>query len=133
MIEYTKFKLKSQNELTELFEDKDDFTLLACNKCFKTFTLDTEPECEELRNFLRSLGKRVLAFHYVDFLCNKARTARLLEDISPRGVLVVVSCGLGTQTVGGLLELPVYTACDSVSGVLLIRLSQLVCTESQAV
>ncbi|MCL2249733.1 MAG: methylenetetrahydrofolate reductase C-terminal domain-containing protein [Oscillospiraceae bacterium] len=115
MIEYTKFKLKSRNELTELFEDKKSFTLLACNKCFKTFTLDAEPEGEELINFLGSLDKRVLAFYYVDFLCNKTRTTRLLEEISPQGTLVVVSCGLGAQTVGGLVELPVYTACDSVA------------------
>ena len=114
MEDFTKFKLKSRETLTELFESRDNFTFLACKKCFKEFTLGEEPECEELVSLLKSLDKTVSACYKVDFLCNKYRTTELLDSLDIQGTLVVVSCGLGVQTVGGLTDLPVFTACDSV-------------------
>jgi len=114
MKDFTKFKLKSPETLTELFEGRDNFTVFACKKCFKEFTLAEEPECEELASLLKSLGKSVSANYKVDFLCNKYRTTELLDSLSLDGTLVVLSCGLGVQTVGALTELPVFTACDSV-------------------
>jgi len=114
MKDFTKFKLKDREVLTELFVGRNNFTVLACKKCFKEFILDDEPECGELVSLLKSLGKSVSDYHSVDFLCNKFRTTKLLDSLSLQGVLVVISCGLGVQTVGALTELPVFTACDSV-------------------
>ncbi|MCL2221810.1 MAG: electron transport complex subunit RsxC [Oscillospiraceae bacterium] len=115
MKDFTKFKLKDREALSELFVGRDNFTVLACKKCFKEFILEDEPECGELVSLLKSLGKSVSDCHSVDFLCNKFRTTRLLESLNLQGVLVVVSCGLGVQTVGALTELPVFTACDSIA------------------
>jgi len=114
MEDFTKFKLKSRETLTELFESRDNFTFLACKKCFKEFTLGEESECDELALLLKSLGKNISACFKVDFLCNKYRTTELLDSLSLDGTLVVVSCGLGVQAIGALTDLPVLTACDSV-------------------
>ena len=41
MENYTKYKLKSKEELSSLFDEKDQVFLIACNKCFKEFeTID---------------------------------------------------------------------------------------------
>ena len=34
---YTKYKLKSNDELASLLADKDNVFIIACNKCFKEF------------------------------------------------------------------------------------------------
>ena len=37
MENYTKYKLKSKDELSSLLDGKDRLFLIACNKCFKEF------------------------------------------------------------------------------------------------
>ena len=45
MVNYTKYKLKSNEELASLLADKDNLFIIACNKCFKELKLLMEPEC----------------------------------------------------------------------------------------
>ena len=46
MVDYTKYELKSGEELTALLTGKDNLFLVACNKCFKEFDTVQEPEVE---------------------------------------------------------------------------------------
>ena len=48
MVDYTKYELKSSEELTALLTGKDNLFLVACNKCFKEFDTVQEPEVEPL-------------------------------------------------------------------------------------
>ena len=57
MENYTKYKLKSNDELSSLLADKDQLFLIACNKCFKEFETVSEPDCEEFEKFARAQGK----------------------------------------------------------------------------
>ena len=43
---YTKYKLKSSDELASLLADKDNLFVIACNKCFKEFETVDEPDCD---------------------------------------------------------------------------------------
>ena len=115
MVDYTKFRLKSKDELVPLLEGKDGLFVLACNKCFKEFAGEAEPECAEFIEFATGRGKAIAGSRVVDFLCNKPMTekwlgAALLASI--RNVFVI-SCGLGVQTVAELTGSPVCAACDS--------------------
>ena len=117
MEDYTKFKLKKEAELAPLLDGKDGLFVVACNKCYKEFLAEEEPECEEFAEFAAGLGVFPEGCVRVDFLCNKPLTAKklqsaLLEDVEN---IFVISCGLGVQTVADLAEQPVYAACDSVS------------------
>ena len=116
MENYTKYKLKSKEELSSLFEEKDQVFLIACNKCFKEFTSVDEPECNEFAELARTAGKNVTGAVRVDFLCNKTQTPRRLCDIVPAGTesVFVISCGLGIQTVADIVQLPVFAASDSI-------------------
>ena len=116
MEDYTKFKLKSIDDLTHLLENKDDFFVISCNKCFKEFSAEEEPENSILTSLISSKNKRLTGTVSVDFLCNKFKTKKLLADIIPDSAksVIVVSCGLGVQTVADLVDLPVYTATDSI-------------------
>ena len=114
---YTKYKLKSNDELAELLADKDNLFIVACNKCFKEFETVDEPECSELEKFAAEQGKTVTGSIRVDFLCNKTLTEKKLQDIIPEGTenVIVISCGLGIQTVADLAGKPVYAASNSLN------------------
>ena len=117
MENYTKYKLKDREELTSLLADKDNLFLIACNKCFKEFETVEEPECAELEELVRELGKTVTGSARVDFLCNKVQTEKKLQDMIPEGTehILVASCGLGIQTVADLTGKKVYAASNSLN------------------
>ena len=48
MVDYTKYELKSKEELEALLADKDNLFVVSCNKCFKEFAQVQEPECDSL-------------------------------------------------------------------------------------
>ena len=58
MENYTKYKLKTPEELAEVLNGKDNLFVIACNKCFKEFTSVDEPDCEELLKLAAEQGKR---------------------------------------------------------------------------
>jgi electron transport complex protein RnfC len=115
---YTKYRLKSEAELTELLSGKDNLFVLSCNKCFKEFESLTEPEMDEFLALAQAQGKTVTGHARFDFLCNSTQTDRKLQDLIPEGTehVIVISCGLGVQTVAALEdERKVYAACDSLN------------------
>ena len=116
MEDYTKFKLKKTDELTELLEHKNDLYVVSCNKCFKEFDAEDEPECGEFCGLITEQGKNLVGSTKVDFLCNKPMTEKKLASAIPAGAknVCVISCGLGIQTVAEIAAVPVYAASDSV-------------------
>ena len=117
MENYTKFKLKAAEELAEALSGKDNLFVIACNKCFKEFDTVDEPECGEFEKFAAEQGKNITGTMNIDFLCNKVQTGRKLMDAIPEGTenVVVISCGLGIQTVADMAEVPVFAACNSLN------------------
>ena len=117
MENYTKYQLKTADELASVLAGADNLFVVACNKCFKEFETTQEPDCEAFLKIAAEQGKTVTGSVKVDFLCNKTQTAKQLQDLSPEGTehVVVVSCGLGVQTVAELTGKSVFAACDSLN------------------
>ncbi len=117
MTDYTKFKLKREEELAAVLEDKNDIFIVACNKCFKELDSFDEPECEELEKLATEKGKKVVGKANIDFLCNEPLTTKSLENLIPEEAknVFVISCGLGIQTIAELTELPVYAGSDTIA------------------
>ena len=117
MENYTKYRLKSSEELSQALAGTDRIFVVSCNKCFKEFTVAEEPECGEFTALAETQGKTVTGAVRVDFLCNKAQTLRKLQDAVPAGTesVFVISCGLGIQTVAGMVQHPVFAAADTIS------------------
>ena len=59
MVDYTKYVLKSKEELEGLLAGKDNFFVVACNKCFKEFNTTEEPECGEFTALAEAQGKHI--------------------------------------------------------------------------
>ncbi len=117
MENYTKYRLKNNDELASVLAGKDNLFIIACNKCFKEFETIDEPECAEFEKFAAEQGKTVTGTARVDFLCNKIQTEKKLQDMIPEGTenVFVISCGLGIQTVAELAGKPVYAASNSLN------------------
>lgn len=117
MENYTKYQLKSKDELASVLEGRDNLFIIACNKCFKEFETVDEPECGEFEKIAAENGRTVTGSARVDFLCNKVQTERKLQDMIPEGTenVFVISCGLGVQTMADLAEKPVYAAANSLN------------------
>ena len=117
MENYTKYALKSEAELAELLNGLDNLFVLACNKCFKEFESLTEPDREAFVQLAQSQGKTVTGSASVDFLCNKVQTRKILAELIPEGTenVIVLSCGLGVQTLASLVEIPVFAACNTIN------------------
>ena len=117
MENYTKYKLKAENELASVLEGKDNLFVIACNKCFKEFETTQEPDCDVFLKFAAEQGKTVTGTAKADFLCNKTKAVKNLPDMIPEGTehVVVISCGLGIQTVADVTCKSIIAACDSLN------------------
>ena len=115
MENYTKYALKPWEELADLLENKDNLFVIACNKCFKAYETPEEPECDKVISLAKGLDKTITGVIKADFLCNQNHTGKVLSLPEHTQNVIVLSCGLGVQTVAAMLNKPVYAACDSLS------------------
>ena len=117
MENYTKYALKTAEELTALLEGKDNLFVVACNKCFKEFDTMYEPDLDEFLKLAEAQGKTVVGSAKADFLCNETKAMKHLPDMIPANAehVVVISCGLGVQTVAAIADAPVYTATNTIN------------------
>ena len=107
-------KLKSKEELLSLLPDK--VFVLQCHGC-KELSFP-EQEAEELTRALLDAG-RLTGVLVTDHICSPENLPLRLERrramIDEAGAVLVLSCGVGVQTVAELLDSkPVYAGCDTV-------------------
>ena len=83
LVNYTKYALKPAEELEMMLQNVDDIFVIACNKCFKEFTVTEEPELNEFVAFAENAGKHITGAVRADFLCNGYNAKKLritIED-----------------------------------------------------
>ena len=117
MENYTKYALKAESELEQLLQSKDNLFVIACNKCFKEFETTNEPDCDAFVAFAQAQGKTITGTAKADFLCNKFKAEKNLNTMIPEGTdhVVVISCGLGIQTVADVTGKSVVAATNSLN------------------
>ena len=107
-------KLKSKEELLPLLPEK--VFVLLCRGCEEVSF--PEQEAEELIRELLAAG-RVTGVLTTDYICNPENLSLRLERrramIGEAVGVLVLSCGVGVQTVSGLMDgKSVYAGCDTV-------------------
>jgi len=96
-IDYTKFGLKPEKEIQEIFGGVAGIFIVYCNKCYKRF--EREDKEEEHNKLLKILGEeagKIVGQIGVDFLCNDFLSSKeLLDlDLSDCDAVGVISCGI---------------------------------------
>ena len=114
---YTKYALKAEAELKEVLSGIDNLFVIACGKCFKEFDTLEEPELNAVLAIAESMGKKITGTARPDFLCNKTKVDGKLAGMIPEGTdnIVVLSCGLGIQTVADVTGKSTLAAANSLN------------------
>ena len=107
-------ELKSKETIASLVDGKKVF-MINCQGCKEVHF--PEKESMELRKELAADGK-LTGFITTDYICNpenmKLRLEKHMSEIQEADAVLVLSCGVGVQTVAEYLEdKPVYAACDT--------------------
>ena len=107
-------QLKDKETIVSLTEGKKVF-IINCHGCKEVHF--PEEEAKELQDEMTADGK-VTGILTTDYICNpdnlKLRFEKHAEEIKAADAVLVLSCGVGVQTVAGYLEdKPVYAACDT--------------------
>lgn len=107
-------ELKSRETIASLTDGKKVF-MINCLGCKEVRF--PEKEAAELQKELEGDG-RLTGVMTTDYICNpenmKLRIQKHMEKIAAADVVLVLSCGVGVQTVSEYLEeKPVYAACDT--------------------
>ena len=116
-MDYTKYRLKSEEVIKEIFKEVSSILIISCKKCYKEFETDVEPECDKLQELLGDERSKISSCAAFDFLCNNYLTKKKLTDLDISGVetVGVISCGIGVQFVAQELEgKRVLTLADSI-------------------
>ncbi len=93
-------KLKSKEELLPLLQGK--VFVVTCHGCKEVSTIQAEEEAEE---FFRVLGERcgIVGTAIADYICNpeylNARFDKHAGEIAQADTILVLSCGVGAQTI----------------------------------
>jgi Na+-translocating ferredoxin:NAD+ oxidoreductase subunit C len=117
LIDYTKFRLKPECEIKEIFKQVNRIFIFSCNKCYQRFIDESEQEYTQLIEILGPDCNKIVGHVPVDFLCNDFLSKKkiLAMDLSSCDSVGVISCGLGIQFIAQLLDgKPVYALADSV-------------------
>ena len=83
-MDYTKYVLKNRDELEGLLAGKDNFFVVACNKCFKEFNSTEEPECAGFAAIAEEQGKHITGTVKVDFCAIRFRPRRSFPVLYPK-------------------------------------------------
>lgn len=107
-------QIKKKEELLPFLKNKT--LLVACFGCKEVHF--AEKEYKALKTEIKPLYQNVTGEVGLDYLCNEDYTKKRLEiyskEIAESDTIVVFSCGVGVQTLAGLLPLKrVLAGCDT--------------------
>ena len=110
---------KPINEILETLEEDQNIFLLGCNGCAEICKTGGEAGLLVMKEELENAGKTITEKVLIDLPCNKvlvsmrlARHAKALEKVDS---ILVLSCGIGVQTVSKVVEKIVRPALNTIS------------------
>jgi len=110
---------KPDSEILEILSDYNRIFIVACGGCPVGCKSGGMERVEELSMLLKGNGKNVTGSVEIDFLCNKplvgSRLLYSLPKLKQAEAVLVVSCGIGVQSTGNVLDIPALPANDTLS------------------
>jgi ferredoxin len=110
---------KPDNEILDSLSEYRSVFIVACGGCPVGCESGGIERIQELASLLTDNKKKVTGDALIDFLCNKALVGSKLqyhlEGLRETDAVLVVSCGIGVQATGNILDIPSLPANDTVS------------------
>lgn len=110
---------KPIEEIIELLSDVGTVFIVACGGCPIGCESGGQERIEELADALLQNGKTTTGSAEIEFLCNKTLVGSQLQHYLPQlkkaQAMLVVSCGIGVQATGKMIDLPVIPASDTLA------------------
>jgi hypothetical protein len=110
---------KPDNEILDSLSEYRSLFIVACGGCPVGCESGGTERMQELASLLTDNKKKVTGDALIDFLCNKALVGSKLqyhlEGLRETDAVLVVSCGIGVQATGNILDIPALPANDTVS------------------
>ena len=110
---------KPMEEIVELLSGARAVFVLACGGCPIGCDSGGEVRIAELADALAQNGKQVTGRVEIEFLCNKALVGTQLGYCVPQlkeaEAVLVISCGIGVQATGTMVDLPLVPASNTLS------------------
>jgi ferredoxin len=110
---------KPMDEVIEALSGVSSLFIVTCGGCPVGCKSGGEERTEELTSALSENGVQVTGSALIDFLCNKAlvgsRLGYYLPQLKAAEAVLVVSCGIGVQATGNMIDLPAVPANDTIS------------------
>ncbi len=110
---------KPDNEIIEILSSFEKLFIVACGGCPVGCESGGMERVKELVELLSQNGRSVTGSILIDFLCNKAlvgsKLSYQLDKLKAAQAVLVVSCGIGVQATGNILDIPAIPANDTLS------------------
>ena len=110
---------KPINEILEFLKEDKDVFLLACHGCPEAAQTGGEAALLSMKEELKKAGKQVAGETIIDFLCNKIlvnmRLLRHKNKIEGSDSILIMSCGIGVQSVSNATDTKVKPALNTIS------------------
>lgn len=103
-LDYTKYRLKPEDEIRKIARGISELNLVLCGKCFKEFETDNEPECSALKKIIKDCGISLSSCASIPFLCNTSLSCKVLDGLREKIPVGVAACGIGIQFVADYLK-----------------------------
>jgi ferredoxin len=115
-------KQKTFQEIIDAIGDKNKIFIIGCGECATTCKTGGEGEVKDIAAGLVSVGKEVVGFVIPKSPCVasqiKSEIAKVRNQLKLADCILVMACGLGTQSVleNARFQGLIITACDSLFG-----------------
>jgi hypothetical protein len=110
---------KPFDEILAYLEKDGSVFVLGCNGCAQSSGSGGPQQVAEMKDKLAAAGKKVTGSKVIDFLCEKALVKSDLkgrvEQLQAADAILVLTCGIGVQSVAAAVNKPVYPGCNTVN------------------
>jgi ferredoxin len=114
--------ISEQKPLEEILSSLDGeraIFLIGCKGCAEGCESGGEQQVLEMKNTLEGQGKAIAGFSIIDMVCNETLTRMKLKphqkEVEAADSLLVLTCGIGVQTVAAVVDKVVHPGCNTLS------------------
>ena len=110
---------KPLEEILDYLDGERNIFLIGCKGCAEGCESGGEKQVLEMKHTLEGQNKTIGGFSIIDMVCNETLT-RIKLKTHQKGMkaadsILVLTCGVGVQTVAGVVDKAVHPGCNTLS------------------